>query len=77
MKNQYRGHCDEAKGFITVHDVEYVRQTKDNFILSWGGALESYPKNKCNYNVETKQLFIPRRIMQKKFPETNFDEVSI
>jgi len=57
----------EIKDPVTL-TADYIRQSKENFLLTFKGEPHWFPKDQVDYNQDSKELIAPRKLLAKKFP---------
>jgi len=55
-----------------IIQAEFMRETKDSYLLDCEGDVEWFPKSQVNFDKEKNELEAPKWLLQKKFPETKF-----
>ena len=61
----------EIKNAIIIK-AEFMRQTKNSYLLDCEGDVVWFPKSQVNFNTEKNELEAPKWLLEEKFPETKF-----
>ena len=61
----------EIKDPIII-EADFVKETKESFLLDCEGDQEWFPKSQVNFDAEKKELECPRWLLNKKFPDEKY-----
>lgn len=51
---------------------EYIRETKDSWLLDCEGDVEWFPKSEVYFDKDKQELELPKWLYQEKFPNEQF-----
>lgn len=61
----------ELKNPIIIQ-AEFIRETKNSFLLDCEGDVVWFPKSQVNFDKEGESLEAPKWLLEEKFPATKF-----